>query len=270
MATATGKPDRVTHRKVVRRKTTRLFRLVLPAFLLLVLWEIGARVLFDPQYVGEPLYIAISLYQHALSASMWLDTWVTFKETILGFMLGLVSGASVGYILGFKQNWAAIVEPYILALNSVPKIAIAPLLIIMLGIGITSKIAIAASMVFFLVFYNVFAGIKMIDIDFIYQAKLIGANGRTVIRHVILPFIMPNLLASMKTSIVYAMIGAIIGELIAARNGLGYFILNAAGVFNVTDVWVGVVFIMVLVQAMSGLITCAERRWLRWLPPTRI
>ena len=269
MATASN-TDLAAHLKVAHRKTRWPFHVATPGPVLLVLWEIGARYLFDPQFIGQPLFIAISLYRHALSAPIWIDTWVTLQETVLGFLIGLVTGGGAGYFLGFKQNWAAVFEPYILALNTVPKVAIAPLLIVTLGIGITSKVAIAASMVFFLVFYSVFVGIKMIDIDFIYQAKLMGADGRTVIRHVIMPFIMPNLLAGMKTSIVYAMIGAIIGELIAARNGLGYFILNATGMFNMTDIWVGVVFIMALVLAMSGLITCAERRLLRWLPPTKI
>jgi NitT/TauT family transport system permease protein len=129
-----------------------------------------------------------------------------------------------------------------------------------------SKVAIIVSLVFFLMFYNVYVGIRVIDIEFVYQARIMGATRWGEIRYVILPAIMPNVMVGLKTSSVYAVIGAVIGEFIAAHAGIGFFILDASGMFNVTDIWVGVAFLMLLLLAMTGLITLAERRLLRWMP----
>lgn len=266
MATLTGKGSLTRKRRLHFRRLNRLARVFIPGIVLLALWQLGATYLFDPRFIGEPSRVIQSFFVHLGSARMWLHIWITGREILIGYALGLALGAAVGYALGLNRALATIFEPYILALNAIPKVAISPLLIVILGIGMASKIAIVVSLVFFLMFYNVYVGIRTIDVDFIYQVQIMGASRWGVIRYVILPAIMPNIITGMKTCSVYAVIGAVIGEFIAASAGLGYFILNASGMFNVTDIWVGVAYLMLLVLGMNGLISIAEKRLLRWLP----
>jgi NitT/TauT family transport system permease protein len=121
-------------------------------------------------------------------------------------------------------------------------------------------------MVFFLMFYAVFSGVKQIEPDFIHQARIMGANRREVLAYVVIPAIAPNIFDGLKTSIIFAVIGALIGEFIAAKAGLGYYILNASGAFNINGIWVGVILIVALVFVLTTTIGIAERRVLRWLP----
>jgi NitT/TauT family transport system permease protein len=144
------------------------------------------------------------------------------------------------------------------------------LFIVFFGIGLASKVAIVVSLVFFLMFYAVFVGLRTIDVEFIYQARIMGVSRLGEIWHVILPAILPNVLVGMKTSAAAAVIGAIIGEFVASRAGLGFFILEAAGIFNVNDIWVGVAYLMLLLLLMTSIIGLLERHLLRWLPRRRI
>lgn len=249
------------------RRVGRLVRPLIPGALLILIWELGAEFLFDPEFVGRPSIIIENLIAHIQTAKMWEHVGITFQEILAGYTLGIALGCVVGYYLGMNRTLAVIFEPYILLLNAIPKVAIAPLLIVVFGIGLASKIAIVTSLVFFLMFYAVFSGIRTIERDFLYQAQIMGAGKWQQIRYVILPAIMPNVLVGMKTSSVYAVIGAVIGEFIAAYAGIGFFILSAAGVFNVNDIWVGVIFLMFIVITITSLVGAAERRLLRWLPP---
>jgi NitT/TauT family transport system permease protein len=253
-----------------RIRLGRIVRPLIPGILLLVFWELGALYLFDPRFLGQPSKIIASFAEHAVGPRIWRHVWVTLSEILVGYAIGIVIGAALGYLLGVREDLARLLEPYIIILNGIPKVAIAPLLIVIFGIGMASKVAIVASLVLFLMFYGVYVGIRTIDADFIYQARIMGVNRLGEIRHVVLPAIMPNVLVALKTSAVYAVIGAIIGEFIAAQAGLGYFILDASGTFNVTDIWVGVVYLMILLFALTGLIGIAERRLLRWLPKKTI
>lgn len=265
MATLAESNIEKTRRPALRR-TRRFFRTLAPGIVLFVLWELGSYYAFNPEFVGRPSRVFESFFAHLLTARMWHHIWVTFHEIAIGYVLGLALGAAVGYALGLSRTVASIFEPYILALNAIPKVAIAPLLIVIFGIGIASKIAIVVSLVFFLMFYSVYVGIRTIDVDFVYQARIMGASRLEEIRYVILPAIMPNVIVGMKTCSVYAVIGSVIGEFIAASAGIGYFIMDASGMFNVTDIWVGVGYLMVLLLLINGLIGAAEKRLLRWMP----
>lgn len=249
-----------------RKTAIRILRPTIPGIVLLVAWELAALYVIDPRFLGQPSKIIASCINHGLGPRIWHHVWVTLSEIALGYVIGVLLGGALGYALGVRESLARLFEPYILILNGIPKVAIAPLLIVIFGIGMASKVAIVASLVLFLMFYGVYVGIRTIEVDFIYQARIIGVSRLGEIRHVVLPAIMPNVLVAMKTSAVYAVIGAIIGEFIAAQAGLGYFILDASGTFNVTDIWVGVTYLMVLLFALTGVIGIAERRLLRWLP----
>jgi NitT/TauT family transport system permease protein len=244
----------------------RIIHALLPALVIIGAWELGARFLFDPRFVGQPSDILRYLLSEVTRDELWTDAAITFWEIMLGYVIGAVTGGALGFALGFRPRLARIVEPYILVFSAIPKIAIAPIIIIAFGIGIQSKVAIVVSMVFFLMFYAVFSGVKQIEPDFIHQARIMGANRGEVIGYVVIPSIAPNIFDGLKTSIVFAVIGALIGEFIAAKAGLGFYILNASGAFNINGIWVGVILIVTLVFVLTTAIGMAERRVLRWLP----
>jgi NitT/TauT family transport system permease protein len=244
----------------------RMIHAMLPALVIVGAWELGAHFLFDPRFIGQPSEILRYLFTEIGRSELWLDAAITFWEIMIGYVIGAVAGGAIGFILGFRPRLARIVEPYILIFSAIPKIAIAPIIIIALGIGIQSKVAIVVSMVFFLMFYAVFSGVKQIEPDFIHQARIMGARRDEVIRYVVIPAIAPNIFDGLKTSIVFAVIGALIGEFIAAKAGLGFYILNASGAFNINGIWVGVILIVTLVFVLTSVIGLIERRVLRWLP----
>jgi NitT/TauT family transport system permease protein len=244
----------------------RIIQAVIPAIVIIATWELGAHFLFDPRFIGQPSDILRYLFNEAARGEIWTDAAITFWEVMLGYVIGAAVGGAIGFALGFRPRLARIVEPYILVFSAIPKIAIAPIIIIALGIGIQSKVAIVVSMVFFLMFYAVFSGVKQIEPDFIHQARIMGANRGEVIVYIVIPAIAPNIFDGLKTSIIFAVIGALIGEFIAAKAGLGFYILNASGAFNINGIWVGVILIVALVFILTTAIGIAERRVLRWLP----
>jgi NitT/TauT family transport system permease protein len=244
----------------------RIVHALLPGLVMIGAWELGAHFVFDPRFIGQPSEIVRYLLAEITRGEIWADAAITFWEIILGYVIGAMVGGALGFVLGFRPRLARLVEPYILVFSAIPKIAIAPIIIIALGIGIQSKVAIVASMVFFLMFYAVFSGVKQIEPDFIDQARIMGARRSEVIGYVVIPSIAPNIFDGLKTSIVFAVIGALIGEFIAAKAGLGFYILNASGAFNINGIWVGVILIVALVFVLTTAIGIAERRVLRWLP----
>lgn len=244
----------------------RMVQGLLPAIVIIGAWELGAWFAFDPRFIGQPSEILRYLFDEAGRGEIWTDAAITFWEIMLGYVIGAIAGGLTGFALGFRPRLARIVEPYILVFSAIPKIAIAPIIIIALGIGTQSKVAIVVSMVFFLMFYAVFSGVKQIEPDFIHQARIMGANRGEVIAYIVIPAIAPNIFDGLKTSIIFAVIGALIGEFIAAKAGLGYYILNASGAFNINGIWVGVILIVALVFVLTTTIGIAERRVLRWLP----
>ncbi len=137
-------------------RVTPIIQALLPAVVIIGAWELGAMFAFDPRFVGQPSQILSYLVAELRRGAIWADAAITFWEIMLGYVLGALSGGAVGFVLGFRPRLARIVEPYILIFSAIPKIAIAPIIIIALGIGIQSKVAIVISMVFFLMFYAVY------------------------------------------------------------------------------------------------------------------
>ena len=245
---------------------TLLRTVVIGGFLLL--WEIASGRWIEPFLISSPSRILSSLISSFQSGDLLQHTWVTFQEIAIGFPLGAISGIALGYCFGRSQVLAEIFEPIIIALNGIPRTALAPLFIVWLGIGIWSKVGVVFLLTFFLNFFNTYAGMRQMDQEYIDLARLMGANRWKLTFKVILPAISPYVFIGIRTSIPFSVIGAIVGEFIAATEGIGFFIRLSAGVFRTADVFVGIIVLMLLVIVMDKIADLIERRVLAWQTQT--
>jgi NitT/TauT family transport system permease protein len=233
-----------------------------------LLWEIASGRWIEPFLISSPRRIWFAFLDALQSGDLLTHTWVTFQEIGIGFPIGAITGIWVGYLFGRSKALAEIFEPIIIALYGVPRTALAPLFIVWLGIGIWSKVGVVFILVFFLNFFNTYSGMKQLDQEFVDLARLMGAGRWRLSFRVILPAVSPYILTGFKTSIPFSVIGAITGEFIAATEGLGFFIRQAAGVFRTADVFVGIAVLMFLVIVMNKVADLIERRVLRWQTQT--
>jgi len=197
-----------------------------------------------------------------------LHTWVTFQEIAIGFPLGALTGIALGYGFGRSRLLAEIFEPIIIALNGIPRTALAPLFIVWLGIGIWSKVGVVFLLTFFLNFFNTYTGMRQMDQEYIDLARLMRVRGLKLTFRVILPAISPYVFTGIRTSIPFSVIGAIVGEFIAATDGIGFFIRLSAGIFRTADVFVGIIILMFIVIIMDKIAGMVEKRVLRWQTQT--
>lgn len=191
---------------------------------------------------------------------------VTGEELVLGYLVGVACGVLAGYGLGRSPRLAAVFEPYVMAFYGIPKIALAPLFIIWFGIGLWSKVALAAAMVFFLVFYNVYTGVRGVDRDLVRLTMIMGASERQLTRHVYLPAAAPYVIMGMRMAIPYAVIGVIVGEFTSSVEGLGLFIHEASSTYDPAGVFAGIAVLLAFVVGANMLASRVERRVLRWQP----
>ena len=240
---------------------------LLPGILLLAFWQWASGRLIRPIYVSRPTDVALRLYEMFATHEIQPHLWITFQELILGYSIGVTAGIACGYALGRAPRLATIFEPYLMAFYGIPKIALAPLFIIWFGIALWSKVALAGTMVFFLVFYNVYAGVRTVDHDLVDLASVMGATQRQLTRHVYLPAAAPAVLLGMRMAIPYSVIGVIAGEFTSSTKGLGLFINQASATYDPAGVFAGIALLMVFVLIASALATQLEHRLLRWRAP---
>ena len=233
-----------------------------------LLWEIASGRWIEAFLISSPSKIWNAFLTAVDSGDLTMHTWVTFQEIGIGFPIGALTGIWTGYLFGRSKTLADVFEPIIIALYGVPRTALAPLFIVWLGIGIWSKVGVVFILVFFLNFFNTYAGMKQLDQEFVDLARLMGANRWRLSFRVILPAVSPYIITGFKTSIPFSVIGAITGEFIAATEGLGFYIRAAAGVFKTADVFVGIAVLMFIVIAMNKIADLIERRVLAWQTQT--
>jgi NitT/TauT family transport system permease protein len=234
----------------------------------LALWEIASGRWIEPFLISSPSRIFSSLLTGFTSGDLMQHTWVTFMEIAIGYPIGAVSGIALGYCFGRSRLLAEIFEPIIIALNGIPRTALAPLFIVWLGIGLWSKVGVVFLLTFFLNFFNTYTGMRQMDQEYVDLAGLMGVKGWKLTFKVILPAISPYVFTGIRTSIPFAVIGAIVGEFVAATEGVGFFIRMSAGIFRTADVFVGIIVLMILVIIMDKIAALIERRALRWQAQT--
>jgi NitT/TauT family transport system permease protein len=234
----------------------------------LLLWEFASGRWIEPFLISSPSRIFLSMLAGFQSGDLWLHSWVTVQEILIGFPLGVAVGIALGYSFGRSRLLADIFEPIIMALNGIPRTALAPLFIVWLGIGIWSKVGVVFLLTFFLNFFNTYTGMRQMDKEYIDLARLMRVSGLKLTFRVILPAISPYVFAGIRTSIPFSVIGAIVGEFIAATEGVGYFIRLSAGIFRTADVFVGIIILMFIVIIMDKIAGTIEKRVLRWQAQT--
>jgi NitT/TauT family transport system permease protein len=235
-------------------------------------WELCARLhVIDPFFFGEPSQIAVQIKDWVENGTqagpLWEQIQVTLEEAVLGFVFGVVLGIVFGIALGRIRFLADVFSPYIKVMNSIPRIVLGSIFIVWLGLGLSSKVALAIVLVFFAVFFNAFQGAREVDRNLVANARILGASKGQVTWHVVLPSALTWIIASMHVSFGFALIGAIVGEFLGAEKGLGLLISQAQGTFNPNGVFAAMVIIAIVALVAEGLITLLERRLLSWRPP---
>ncbi len=239
----------------------------LPGIAFLLFWQWTSGRLIREVYVSKPTAIAARLWEVFASGEILPHLAVTFRELVLGYGIGVGLGLAGGYWLARSPRAARVVEPYVMAFYGVPKIALAPLFVIWFGIGIWSKVVLAATMVFFLVFYNVYAGVRGVDRELVALSRVMGASERQLGRHVYLPAAMPFIVLGMRMAIPYAVIGVIVGEFTSSVQGLGLFIHYASDTYDPAGVFAGIAILLAFISVAGFAAGRIERRLLRWRPP---
>jgi NitT/TauT family transport system permease protein len=237
-------------------------------------WQLLASVkIIDPFFWGQPSRIVQQLndwLRHGTAyGSIWLQIWITMKEAVLGFLFGVVAGVVVGVLLGQFRFMSEVLSPYIKIANAIPRIVLGSLFTVALGLGAISKVALAAVLVFFVVFFNAFQGVREVDRNLLANVRVLGASRLAITRHVVLPSALTWIIASLHVAFGLAIIGAIVGEFLGAQKGLGLVIATAQNNFNPNGVFGAMFIIAVLALTAEGLIGLLERRLLSWRPPSQ-
>jgi NitT/TauT family transport system permease protein len=268
--------DSVVDAAQARRRRRSLQVQVLRVLLALCLiggWELGARTkVIDPFFWGQPTGIATQVWTWITlgtsTGPLWEQIAVTMEETVLGFAIGVVLGVVSGIVLGRNRFLADVLSPYIKAANSIPRVVLGSIFVIALGLGIQSKVALAVVLVFFIVFFNAFQGVREVDRNLLANARILGADGRRLTTEVIIPSALSWIMASLHVSFGFALVGAVVGEYLGSLQGVGLMIVTAQNTFNANGVFAAIVILATLALVAEALVTAVENRLVRWRPNT--
>ena len=266
-------------------KNIRFWQLMVLAIVLLA-WHVATR---NPQtafFFGEPLKVAQRIWEWftvgsgslevgigdttfftlTFPAEIYSHLLITLTETVLAFVIGTVFGLGIGLWLALSPTASAILDPYVKAANSMPRVILAPIFAMWFGLGIWSKVALAVTLVFFIVFFNVYQGVKEVSPVVLANARMLGANARQLLRTVYLPSATSWVFSSLHTSIGLAFVGAVVGEYLGSARGVGYLILQAEGTFDINTVFAGIVVLTVFALVLDLAVGVIEKRLMKWQP----
>jgi len=250
---------------------------VLVLVLLVVIWHVlTSPTLLPPIYFaeanqaafffGEPVKVFARLWQWFVSGEIYEHLWVTLVETLLAFLIGTVSGVVIGLWLALSPTASAVLDPYIKAVNALPRVILAPIFFVWFGLGIASKVALGVTLVFFIVFFNVYQGVREVSPVVLANARMLGASPRQLLRHVYVPSAMSWVFASLHNSVGLAFVGAVVGEYLGSAKGVGYLIHQAEGFFDMNTVVAGIVLLTAFALLLDWAVGLAERRLMVWQP----
>ncbi|MDR1936249.1 MAG: ABC transporter permease [Candidatus Accumulibacter sp.] len=245
----------------------RFWQIVL-LILLLAGWQTAStfstKIAF---FFGDPAGVAGKLLDwFFIERDIYLHLGVTLIETLLAFAIGTAIGLLVGLWLALNPRAAAIADPFLKAMNAMPRVILAPIFALWFGLGIASKVALAVTLVFFIVFFNVFQGVREVSPTLLANARILGAGRRDLLRHVYLPSAMSWVFSSLHISVGMAFVGAVVGEYLGSARGVGYLILQAEGSFDILTVFAGIVVLTLCALVLDTLVGKAEKHLMRWQP----
>ncbi len=218
-------------------------------------------------FFGEPLRVAERIWAWFVTdADIYKHLGVTLTETVLAFAIGALGGLGGGLWLALSPMASAILEPYIKAMNSMPRIILAPIFAVWFGLGIASKVALGVTLVFFIVFFNVYQGVKEVSPVILANARMLGASQKQLLRHVYLPSATSWVFSSLHTSVGLAFVGAVVGEYLGSSQGVGYLILQAEGSFDINTVMAGIVVLTGFALVLDAVVGKIEKRLMKWQP----
>ena len=218
-------------------------------------------------FLGQPEYVAGQIVDWFVSGMIWRHLGITLLETLLSFVIGAAAALVLGLWLALGAFRAAVADPFIKALNSMPRLILAPIFAVWLGLGIWSKVALGVTLVFFVVFFNVFQGIREVSPVVLANTRMLGATHWQLVRRVYVPSAMSWVFSSLHVSVGMAFVGAVIGEYLGSAAGVGYLILQAEGTFDIDAVLAGVIVLTICALMLDALIGLVETRLLAWRPP---
>jgi len=231
---------------------------------LLAIWELSGLYLLNPFWSSRPSLVFVRIADMAVSGELWRHTSTTLSEGGIGLLLAAVVGVPLGIVLARAAHLAKVVEPIIMGLYGLPRVALAPLFILWFGIGLFSKVMMSFTMVVFVFILNIIEGVGTIDPDHLDLMRSMRAPRLYLVRRVLLPAIVPWILASFRIGIGLALIGAVVGELIGANRGLGWYIEDAGGSLDTTGVFAGLTMLMIIAMLANQLLAFFERKVLTW------
>ena len=247
---------------------TAIGRAVLQALAVIgffALWEIGVRLGWISAFlVGSPLGIFTIGWKMILSGDLLSDTWFTLFEAILGFVIGTIAGSLLGLALWYSVFVARLVEPFIVAINSVPKIALAPIVVLWFGTGLISKVALSVSLTAIVALIAAYQAAKDADVDLQSLLLSLGANKHQVFFKAVVPSTVPAMIATFRINIGFGLVGAVVGEFISSQRGLGHLIYTASSLYDLNTVWVGLFTLMITGFVLYYVIDLIERTSLPW------
>ena len=220
-------------------------------------------------FFGEPDQIFLRIWEWFAGGEIYRHLFVTLYETLMAFVIGTVSGLFLGLWLARAPTAAAVLDPFIKGLNSMPRVILAPIFAVWFGLGPASKIALGVTLVFFIVFFNVYQGVREVNPTVLSSARMLGANRSQLLRTVYLPSAMSWVFSSLHTSVGMAFVAAVIGEYLGSAEGVGYLILQAETTFDMNTVMAGILVLTACALAIDRLVTELERRLMRWQPPAK-
>lgn len=234
---------------------------------LVAAWQVATQQRWaDPFFFSTPSAIAARIAQWFVSGSIYRHLWTTALETVLAFL----AGASLGVVLGFafarSPALSGIFDPYLKVANALPRVVLAPIFTLWFGLGVLSKVAFGVTLVFFIVFFNTYQGIREVDANLLNNARMLGATERDLVRHVLFPSALVWILSSLHTSVGLALVGAVVGEYLGSGRGLGYVISQAEGTFDTTGVFAGMTVLALFTLVVDLAVTLIERRLLACKP----
>jgi len=246
---------------------TLRFWQVLLLVVVLVAWHLASADNNFAFFFGQPVEVAKVIWAwFVTNADIYRHLGITLAETVLAFVIGTVAGLAFGLWLGLSRGASALLDPYITAANSMPRVILAPIFGMWFGLGIWSKVALAVTLVFFIVFFNVYQGVREVPSTLLDNARMLGANRKQLLRHVYIPSATSWVFSSLHTSVGLAFVGAVVGEYLGSASGVGYLILQAEGTLDVNTVFAGIVVLTIFALLLDGLVSVVEDRLLSWKP----